>query len=428
MQNAENTARYQLLLLTVLTLINFVNYFDRSLVGIMAESIKRDLDLSDGELALSTSVTFAISYSLLALPIARVADGGLQKRVIMASITVWSSMTFLMGSVQNIWHLALCRAGVAAGEAGVLPASHSLVSKEFRPAKIALVISALWIGGFLGAASAPLIGGRVADSLGWRGAFMLMGLASLLLLPMVYLALRHRVSSDSTASGALLQAKSSSWSSAIRALFAQRTFRLLWFGSALLLAAPNANLLYAGPFLIRTFGLNPGEAGAYLATAYAAPMIAGTLIGGWLFDRLRRQSLTVALIVPGSGAIVGGFLSIYGWLSNDALTATICLGAANALFGLMTAPGYATTQLLAPSNLKSTAAATFNLGMALFGTSIGPLLAGYLSDALVPSAGIRSLGYGLTATTLVTIAGAVTIIMAGIGASNQPPDTKPVPA
>lgn len=419
MREVAKTARYQSMLLLVLILINFVNYFDRSLVGIMAESIKRDLHLSDGELALSTSVAFAISYSLLALPIARLADRGFQRRVIIASIAIWSSMTFLMGSVQNLWQLAMCRLGVAFGEAGVLPASHSLVSKEFRPAKIALVISTLWIGGFLGAASAPLLGGWVADSFGWRYAFMLMGLGSLLLLPVAYFVLRQPADCTRTDDEAGLHSGSGSWIGAVAMLFRQRTFLLLWCGSALLLAAPNANLLYAGPFLIRNFGLTPGEAGAYLAAAYAVPMIAGTMIGGWLFDRLRRRSLAPALIVPGAGACFGSLVAIYGWMGDNALTTTICLSIANGLFGLMTAPGYATAQLLAPGDMKSTAAATFNVGMTLFGASIGPVLTGYLSDAFVATAGVRSLGYGLTAACIVTICGALTVILAGMAASKE---------
>ncbi|MHA3791866.1 MFS transporter [Sphingomonas sp. YL-JM2C] len=428
MREPVETARYQPMLLLVLILISFVNYFDRSLVGIMAESIKRDLTLSDGQLALSTSVAFAISYSLLALPLARFADRGFRKRVIMASIAIWSTMTILMGAVHNIWQLALCRTGVALGESGVLPASHSLVSREFRPAKIALVISILWIGGFLGAASAPLVGGWVVDSIGWRAAFMLIGATSLLLVPMAHAVLREPATEAGRDPDTARPGASGSWVTAMQTLFGQRTFLLLWCGSALLLAAPNANLLYAGPFLIRTFGLSSGDAGAYLAAAYAAPMIGGTLLGGWLFDQLRRRSLALALILPGIGAIGGGLLSIYGWLGDSALTTAICLGAANMLFGLMTAPGYATAQILAPDDMKSTAAATFNLGMALFGASIGPVLAGYLSDALVASSGVRSLGYGLIATTMVTIIGAVTVIIAGIVAPRELPATDRAPA
>jgi MFS family permease len=248
-----------------------------------------------------------------------------------------------------------------------------------------------------------------------------------LLLPIAYLAIRQPANSDRI-SEAALQTDRGTWVNVVRTLFGQRTFLLLWCGSALMMAAPNANLLYAGPFMIRAFGLGPAEAGAYLAAAYGAPMICGTLFGGWLFDRLRRRSLALALTVPGIAVIVGGLLAILGWLSDSPFTAAICLGVANTLFGFMTAPGYATAQLLAPAGMKSTAAATFNLGMALVGASIGPLLAGCLSDALVASAGNRSLGYGLTAATLVTMIGAATIIIAGMSAPRKPPGFRSAPA
>jgi len=427
MRDTNKTAHYGIMLLLVLTLINFVNYFDRSLVGIMAESIKEDLGLSDGELALSTSVAFTVTYAFLALPIARLADGGLQKRVIMASITVWSFMTFLIGSVQNLWQMAACRMGVAIGEAGILPASHSLVSSEFRAARIGLVIGILWVGGFLGAAAAPLIGGMMAESLGWRKAFMLVGAMSLLLLPITFLVLRQPRASGTAGHDAASQPGPDSWMSVVRTLFAKRTFLLLWCGSALMLAGPQANILYTGPFLIRTFGLGLKEAGLYLAVASAAPMIIGTLLGGWLFDRIRRRSLALALANSGAWVIIGGLVVIYGWFSDDALTATICLSVANLLFGFITAPGYATTQLLAPANMKSTAAAIFNLGMALVGASIGPLVAGYLSDALAASTGVRSLAYGLSAATILTMVGAALMIASGAYASDVS-GPKPAPA
>lgn len=421
MQETDKTARYQITLLLVLVLINFVNYFDRSLVGIMAEGIKRDLNLTDGELALSSSVAFTVTYALLAIPIARLADGGFQKRVIMASITLWSCMTFLIGSVQSFWQLAASRMGVAIGEAGILPASHSLVSSEFRPDRIAFVIGILWIGGFLGAAAAPLLGGAMADSVGWRNAFMLVGAVSLMLLPITFFVLRRSGASTVSDFEPTLRpgGQAGSWLYVARTLFANRTFLLLWSGSALIMAGPQANVLYSGPFLIRTFGLTAADAGAYLAVAFAAPMIGGTLLGGWLFDRIRRRSLALALINSGAWVIVGGLVVIFGWFSNSPLIATACLALANVLFGFMTAPGYATTQILAPANTKSTAAAIFNMGMSLVGASVGPLVAGYLSDWLAPSFGLRSLSYGLTAATVLTIAGAALLVASGVSASRS---------
>lgn len=429
MRGDNNTVSQQIILCFMLTLMNFVNYFDRSLVGIMAEDIKRDIGLSDGELGLSTSVAFGVTYSLLALPIARLADGGWRKTVMIGSIAIWSSMTLLVGSVRNFWQLAACRVGVALGEAGILPASLSMVSTEFRSARSGLIISILWAGSILGAASAPLVGGWMSGLVGWRTTFMLVGAASLLLLPMALLVLPGQQTQDRekrARSGA--SPRTEPWIRGLLKLFGQRTYLFLWGGTALMFAAPAALNLYAGPFLIRTFDLSPVSAGAHLGITFGPPMICGTLFGGWLFDRLRQRSLSLALVVPGIGVVLGGLASAFAMSSASALMAAACLGVANTFFGLMAAPGYATAQFLAPVNLKSTAAATFNLGTSLVGGSVGPLLAGYLSDALAPSVGNRSLGYGLTAAAGVTIIGGAGVIIAAISALNDARGAKPAPA
>lgn len=57
-----------------LLLVSTLNYLDRQVVNILAESIKRDLDLSDTQIGLMTGLAFALFYTFLGLPLARLAD------------------------------------------------------------------------------------------------------------------------------------------------------------------------------------------------------------------------------------------------------------------------------------------------------------------------------------------------------------------
>src|SRR3546814_8037429 len=90
-------------IMVLLILVMFASFFDRALAGILAENIKRDLNLTDGELGWALGVSFTLFNSILALPIALAADRGYRRTVILASILVWSVMTFLAGFAQNVW-------------------------------------------------------------------------------------------------------------------------------------------------------------------------------------------------------------------------------------------------------------------------------------------------------------------------------------
>src|SRR5688572_18210005 len=99
----------------LITLV-FVSIFcqvDRILPFILAESIKEDLSLSDTQVGLMTGVAFAVCYTLLSLPIARLADRGSPRLVLISCILVWSAMTALGGLAASFALLAASRLGVA---------------------------------------------------------------------------------------------------------------------------------------------------------------------------------------------------------------------------------------------------------------------------------------------------------------------------
>src|SRR3546814_930987 len=246
-------------IMVLLILVMFASFFDRALAGILAENIKRDLNLTDGELGWALGVSFTLFNSILALPIALAADRGYRRTVILASILVWSVMTFLAGFAQNVWQLAITRIGLAIGEAGAIPSSHALVSLKFKPAQTGFLLSMLAIGGFGGMAAAPIIGGWAADTMGWRSAFFILGPVSLLLLPLAFFVLRDpsSVENMNTLGGEREHIERES----AFVLLKNPSFLLLLIAISLILAGGSSYLVYSGPFLMRTFGLTATDAG-----------------------------------------------------------------------------------------------------------------------------------------------------------------------
>lgn len=157
---------------TVLLLINAFSQIDRILPFILAEKIKADLSLSDTQMGLLTGVAFAVCYALLSLPLARAADRGSPRLVLVSCVLIWSVMTTLGGFAASFMFLALTRFGVAFGEAGAVPAGHALIARKIEPERRGLAIGLFAMGIPLGTMAGFAAGGAIADIFGWRVVLM----------------------------------------------------------------------------------------------------------------------------------------------------------------------------------------------------------------------------------------------------------------
>jgi predicted MFS family arabinose efflux permease len=117
---AISTSRLRIAML-LLGLAVFINITDRQVISILAESIKRDLSLTDTQVGLSVGFTFSIFYVLSGVPISRFIDRGDRVRVMSITMLVWCLMTALCGVAPSFLWLVFARMGVAVGEAGPLP-------------------------------------------------------------------------------------------------------------------------------------------------------------------------------------------------------------------------------------------------------------------------------------------------------------------
>ena len=113
-QNAKFSTGYRNYALGVLLLGYIVNFVDRSILSILLEPIKQDLELNDTQLGFLGGLAFALFYSTLGIPIAALADRWSRVKVLSIAIVVWSGMTAVCGLAANFWHLLIARIGVGA--------------------------------------------------------------------------------------------------------------------------------------------------------------------------------------------------------------------------------------------------------------------------------------------------------------------------
>ena len=398
--------RHQVVLVAVLMATMAFCYLDRTVIGVLGESLKRDLHLSDTQLGLASGAAFALVYSLAAIPLAGISDRGYHKRVILYSIVAWSTLSTLAGLVTNFWQLLLTRIGVAVGEAGVMPASQALIALQVDRRYRSVALAVLVMGCAVGSATAPMLGGWLHGQVGWRGAFIVIGPLALIMAPLAMMVIRQPVVAQASR-----ERESMSIIEAIRTMVSIPGYALFWIGAGLAFTGPQSNLVFAANFFIRDIGANVPTVGAYLGLAFGLGATAGILGGGILHGYLVKRSIAAGLLYPSAMSLFAALVAIACWLSGSFNVSMTCFTVAffcSSFFGI---PCYATALLLAPDHMKSTATAIFNASQMLVGGFVGPLFTGIMSDALQPSLGSHAIGWALVATAGLQILGSVMLLV-----------------
>lgn len=372
--------------LWILLVVYVFNFIDRQIVNILAEPIARDLKLSDTQIGLMTGLAFALFYTVLGVPIARYADQPTtsRPRLIALALAMWSGMTALCGVAQNYTQLLLARIGVGVGEAGCTPAAHSLISdivpKERRASALAFYALGIPIGTLLG----MIIGGQLADAIGWRRAFVVVGLPGVALALVVVWLLK-----DPRRNGMELAhaAAPLSGGATLSAIFRSRALVLLMIAASLAAFLSYGKTTWATIFFQRTHGLSPGQVGLYFGLVNGLSAILGTWLGGMIADRWGANNRRDVLTAPALGLALAAPLAYLGYSAPTWQSALVILALPTLLNSLYYGPTYSAVQGLVAPQARAMAAAVLLFFQNLIGLGLGPLFFGMLSDILKPEYG-----------------------------------------
>lgn len=380
MSDGTHTPRRAWAAVVLLAVVGTLNYADRFLPAVLAEPIKQDLALSDTAIGVINGFGFLAVYAVLGILIARIADRGTFGLVVSACLTLWGAMTMLGGLVQSGFQLALTRVGVAVGEAGSTPAAHAYVARNFPPERRAAPLAVITLSIPLASAASLLGGGLLAQSLGWRTAFVVMGAISVVVAPLVLLVLGRRQPMPATpaASG---RVATNPWE-----LLRTPSYLTVVLGAACISVAGYALTTFAPAFLIRSHGMSLGEVGVHYGIASGLTGILGLLFVGRIADRLsaRDPRWLLWLVAAMTAALVP--VSVAAFLVEHRLAAVWCIALSYIVGTAYMAPSIAAIQRLAAPEQRATASAIFLFFGAVLG-SAGPYVAGVLSDALADELG-----------------------------------------
>ncbi|MCV7063391.1 spinster family MFS transporter [Mycolicibacterium vaccae] len=373
---------------SVLAVVGTLNYADRFLPAVLAEPIREELSLSDTAIGLINGFGFLAVYALIGIPIARISDRGAYGLVISGCLSLWGVMTMLGGAVQSGFQLALTRVGVAIGEAGSTPAAHAYVARNFAPERRAAPLAVITLAIPLASAASLIGGGLLAQALGWRTAFVVMGAISVAVVPIVLAVVGRR--QQPLAETVAVQQVPVKWWDILR----KPSYLAIVAGAASISVAGYALTTFAPAFLMRARGMSLGDVGLQYGLASGIAGILGLLVVGKVADRLSAVDPRWLLwLVAVMTAVLIPF-STLGFLVGSA-TLSVCFIALSYVVGTAyMAPSIAAIQRLVPAEQRATASAIFLFFSAILG-SVGPLVTGLISDALKPDLGDLSLGRAL---------------------------------
>lgn len=388
---AHGSLAYAWYVLILLTLIATINVVDRQIMSLLAQSVKVELGLSDSQLGIILGPGTGFVFALTGIPISRLADRSSRKWVISGCLLFFTIASSICALVGNFVQLLLARVAVAAGESGTLPASQSLVSSLFPRNRLTMALSVLLGAHALGTLIAFAAGGHAAQAFGWRMAFLVVSAPGILVLLLFTVTVRDERIPAWT--GPALAPIRATTLGPIKFLWSRPAYRNTCFAYALYMVGTYSILLWMPAYFARAFGLPTATIGWIMGIAVGVVGLGGSLLLGIVTQRLAARDLRWNLWAVGIAAVLG-LPFLWATLLSTDLKIVFLIGLVPALIcNFHQGPSITIIQRLAPLEMKSEASAFAILVVSLIAGSIGPLVAGVLSDLLHARFGSDSLRY-----------------------------------
>lgn len=406
---------YAWFVLLMMILLYLVNVIDRFLTSGLLEEIKKTFEVSDTFMGLLVGPAFAIVYTALAIPIARLADRKNRVKIIAAGAIIWSCFTVMSGLVTTPWMFAVARLGVGVGEAAFLAPAFSLLADYFPPKKRALAFALLGFGAYFGQVFGLVGGAAIAEASHWRNAFIYLGAPGIILaiLALIFVRepIRGRLDMDSASSSDTQQTRSL-WQT-FRILWERRSFRLMTLGSAFGGFSSYGFGIWAPTLFARAFDLSLTEANSRYGLPSFAAGITGALILGILCDRLASRNAAWPFRLAGGG-LAGFFVSMFAlcFVKDVNIATALCFPAGLMAGGWVIAMQSALQDLL-PAKARATGSAIWGFALAFSGLALGVLFVGFVSDVLSSHYGSNSIRIAMAITLLPIVPAALFLFRAG---------------
>ncbi len=409
--NKVQSPPYTWYVVGLLFMVNMLNYVDRMVLAVLIEDIRVEIPMTDTQIGILTGLAFAIFYAIAGLIIGRLADTISRKKLLIASISVWSLATAVSGAATNFVHLLMARLVVGTGEAGSTPSSQSLLADychyRIRPAAYAIFAT----GGTLGLTVGLAGGGWIASIYGWRIAFLAAGLLGIPIALLVAITLKEPKRGAQDGASDIMTGLS--FGATFAALLARRSFLMIVLASTCTAFILFGVAQWLPAYLVRAYGLSVAEVGLYFGLATGLGSAIGAITGGFACTKLVARNIHWLIWLP---LLVSLCLPPIYWLAfytPSLIVALSAIFAVNLVGSLGFGPMTAAMHSVVPAGMRGTATAIYGLSTSLLGVGLAPFIIGVMSDILGDGAqDAASLKIALTIAVCVSIGTGIFLFLA----------------
>ncbi|MBZ7104562.1 MFS transporter [Klebsiella michiganensis] len=382
----QKRTKTRIVILMLLSIGTMINYLDRTILGVVAPKLTREIDIDPAMMGIVFSA-FAWTYALAQIPGGMFLDRFGNKLTYALSIFFWSTFTLLQSFSVGLKSLLLLRLGLGISEAPCFPVNSRVVSKWFPQHERARATATYTVGEYIGlAAFSPLLF-LILEHHGWRTLFFLTGGLGIAF-TFVWWKFYHEPHESKTENKEELEyigvENTTSvnenipfnWHDAKRLLCCRQII-----GASLGQFAGNTTLVFFltwfPTYLANERHLPWLHVGFFASWPFLAAAI-GIFFGGWVSDKIikKTNSVNISRKLPIiSGLLLSSCIIIANWVDSN--TAVIIIMSI-AFFGQgMVGLGWTLISDIAPKNMGGLTGGIFNF-CANMASIITPLIIGVI--------------------------------------------------
>ena len=380
---------YQIRLLAVLALINFVNFAARQVFVPLIPLLREHLHVTDAELG-SLQTFLLVVLAAGSIPFGFLADRFSRKAIIAAGILFWSVATFAGGLASGFLFFLIARAVVGLGEAAYAPAAQSMISGAFPQERRAVAQAIFASGMLLGGAAGQAFGGIIGTRYGWQDALFIVALAGIAPgIALFWIEEPPRGPRSEVVP--------------IARLLRVPAFVSMIFAGICITFSSVSLLTWGTDFAHSYKDFSLREASVSLAAIGLLSALFGVLTGGFVADRLHRRFSYGRIIAIAAAFLLAAPFLLLAIQSEEKSTVLIGLSVAGFFMSWYHGPVTAVLHDMMPRRAHATSIGVYMFATQLIG-GLGPHVIGKISD-------MRDLQLGLQIAVAVMVCGALLMLL-----------------